>query len=107
MSHDQKIENIKSIVKKYVTLLKMEGLPVEKAYLYGSFAKGYAHPDSDIDVCVVSKKFNPNKDKDRLLLWNKVRETDYRLEPVGFRPDDFVDIDPLVYEIKKFGIRAI
>lgn len=103
----KKLKNIKGIVKKYITLLIKEGLPVEKAYLYGSFAKGQAHNGSDIDICIVSSKFNPNRDKDRFFLWRKVRDIDYRIEPVGFSPADFVEQDPLVYEIKNFGIRVV
>lgn len=37
-------EKIISVLKKY---------PIKLAYLYGSYAKGTARPDSDIDIAVV------------------------------------------------------
>lgn len=102
----KKLNKLKKMVLEYVNLVE-EKFPVREAYLYGSHARGTDHKDSDIDVCVVSDKFKPNYDKDRLFLWQKRRGLDYRIEPVGFNTSDFVEPDPLVYEIKKFGIRVV
>lgn len=104
---NRQLNQLKTIVLNYVNLLEREKFPVKEAYLFGSFAKGQAHNGSDIDICIVSSKFNPNRDKDRFFLWRKVRDVDYRIEPVGFSPADFVEQDPLVYEIKNFGIRVV
>jgi len=106
-SKNQQLNNLKKIVLNYVNLLEQEEFPVKEAYLFGSFAKGVSHNGSDIDICIVSPKFNPNNDKLRLFLWQKRRDVDYRIEPVGFNPADFVEQDPLVYEIKNFGIRVV
>ena len=48
-----KREDIISIVKKYVELVKASGFPIHinKAYLFGSFARGCQREDSDIDGC--------------------------------------------------------
>lgn len=101
----KQLKNIKKIVRNYASVLENNGLGVEQVYLYGSYARGIQRAGSDIDVCVVLKNFNPNKDQDRFLLWNKVCEVDYRIEPVGFHASDFIEADPLVYEIKKYGIK--
>ena len=37
--------------------------------LYGSYAKGKAHPDSDIDVAVVSKHFGKDKVEEGIMLF--------------------------------------
>ena len=41
-------------VKKYCLSLSSLGIPVTKAYLYGSWARNEANENSDIDVMVVS-----------------------------------------------------
>lgn len=73
--------------------------------LYGSYAKGSFKPYSDIDVCVISKKFSKNKDDSENYLWKKVLDVDPRVEPVGYSIEDFKSVDPLVNEIKKYGIK--
>ena len=72
--------------------------------IFGSSAKGTAKEYSDIDVCVVSDKFARNKDKHETYLWKKAMEVDARIEPVAYAPKDFINADPLAYEIKKLGV---
>ena len=96
----------KKIVRKYAEKLKKENYPFSAIYLFGSHAKGKAHKWSDIDVAVVSDKMKRNRDKNRFLLWHIRREVDSAIEPHGFTVKDFEDInDPMVYEIKKTGIK--
>ena len=103
-----KKNRIKKIVKNYVNILEQADFPVEQAYLYGSYAKGTADKNSDIDVGIISKKFNYMDDQIIALLWNKIRDVDYRIEPHGFTPEDFQDeCDPMVHEIKETGIRIV
>ena len=42
-------------------------------------------------------------------LWVRKRDKDSRamIAPVGFHPKDFVEEDPLAWEIKKTGIRIV
>jgi len=42
------------ILKKYVVLLKSEGIAVEKAFLYGSYSLDSETDDSDIDLMIVT-----------------------------------------------------
>ena len=66
------------------------------------------HKWSDIDVAVVSDKMKRNRDKNRFLLWHIRRDVDSMIEPHGFTVKDFEDInDPMVYEIRKTGIRIV
>ncbi len=53
----QTTNQITHIVKSYLSTLIEMGIPVERAYLFGSQAKGTAKPDSDIDLIVVSSAF--------------------------------------------------
>ncbi|MBU2542895.1 nucleotidyltransferase domain-containing protein [Patescibacteria group bacterium] len=98
-----KSEAIK-IVKKYAKELKKNNFSFSQIFLFGSYAKGSYKKDSDIDVAVVSdqvKKFN-----NIFLLRRMRRQIDTRIEPHAFTIADFKNLsDPLVYEIKKTGIK--
>jgi len=97
----------KKIVRRYAQKLKEENFPFSALYLFGSQAKGKAKKWSDIDVAVVSGKLKHNRDKNRFLLWKLRRDVDIRIEPYGFTPESFKEIaNPLVYEIKKTGIKV-
>ena len=98
------LKEIKKRLLQYRAILEKDNFPIEALILYGSYANGTFKPYSDIDVCIISKKFSKNKDKIENYLWKKVLEADPRIEPVGYSPKDFNEIDPLVNEIKKHGI---
>ncbi|MCM8774709.1 MAG: nucleotidyltransferase domain-containing protein [Candidatus Omnitrophica bacterium] len=104
MSNAKRLGKIKRLLLKYKTMLEKDGFPVESLILYGSYAKGNFKRYSDIDVCIISHKFLKNKDYYETFLWKKVLEVDSRIQPVGYHPTDFKDIDPLVNEIKKYGV---
>ena len=96
----------KKIVKQYAKNLKKENYPFSAVYLFGSYVKGKPTKWSDIDVAVVSDKLRRNRDKNRFLLWDLRMDIDTRIEPHGFTVKDFQDeCDPMVYEIKKTGIK--
>lgn len=97
----------KKIVKKYAEKLEKEDYSFSAIYLFGSHVRNRANNWSDIDVAVVSDKLKRNLDKNSLKLWQVRREIDLRIEPHGFTVEDFKnDTDPMVYEIKKTGIRV-
>jgi uncharacterized protein len=91
-------------LKKFLEQLKENGIPVEAAFLFGSYAKGRATKWSDIDVAVISSDLSDDRFEERIRLSKISSRIDSRIEPVPFRPDTFVDEDPLVWEIKKEGI---
>ena len=96
----------KKIVKKYAEKLKKESYPFSAIYLFGSYAKGSSHKWSDIDVAIISNKLKKNRDENENLLWHIRRKVDSMIEPHGFTVKDFQNIDdPMVYEIKKTGIK--
>ncbi len=99
------MKEVRHHAQSYVELLQNEALRIERVFLFGSYVKGKAHPWSDIDVCVISPKF---RDRCHAIdyLWHRLRDEDidHGIEPVGFNPKDFVDEDPLAWEIKRTGI---
>ena len=69
--------------RRYLRDLGEKGLPVCFAVLFGSQARGEAGKWSDIDVVVVSPKFDAGILRDDVnLLWRVAARTDSRIEPV-------------------------
>ncbi len=73
-----------------------------KAYLFGSYARGNFHEDSDIDVAVILKDYD-NLLNIQLELMRLRRRIDSRIEPHPFRENDFNKSNPMVAEILQFG----
>jgi predicted nucleotidyltransferase len=99
-------KTIEKQINDYLSVLKADGLPIEKAILFGSYAKNKQHKWSDIDLCVISPRF---KDvwKAMEYLWEKrsIENINHVIEPIGFTLKDMNDDwDPLISEIKKTGI---
>lgn len=99
---------VKKIVKKYAERLKEKKYPFSAVYLFGSYAKNKAHKWSDIDVAIVSNKLKKDWNRNEDILWKYTIGVDSRIEPVGFTIKDFQnERDPMVYEIKKTGIKIV
>lgn len=103
MSKSQAIKK----VKQYIEVLKKENFPLTAVYLYGSYAQGRAHHGSDIDVAIISPELRKNWNEVEFWLWKKKRAIDSLIEPIGYAPENFVEYDPLVSEIKATGIRIL
>ena len=96
------------IVKRYTAKLKAKKYPFSAVYLFGSYAKGKANRWSDIDVAIISDKLKKDWNKNEDILWKYTVGVDYRIEPIGFTIKDFQDnSNPMVYEIKKTGIKIV
>jgi len=91
-------------IQNFLSVLLKEGLNVNQAYLYGSYAKGKEHKWSDIDIAVISPDFSDTRLNERIKLMKIASEIDDRIEPVPYLPENFVDEDPLVWQIKKEGL---
>jgi predicted nucleotidyltransferase len=90
------------IAQKYISNLSKKYV-IEKAYLYGSFAKGTNHADSDIDLALVFPAITDIIDIQIDLMQMRGNE-DLILEPHPFRKKDFNLNHPVVAEILKTGI---
>jgi predicted nucleotidyltransferase len=94
-------------VSDFLKALQRSDLRLKAAYLYGSYASGNAHPDSDIDVALISEDFTGEWLKDQERIVDALLSSDSRIEPARFRPQDFTDDNPLVWEIKSKGIKLL
>lgn len=98
-------KDIRTIILKYIKLLGYERIPVEKAIVFGSFAKGNPKPYSDIDVCIVSSQFGKDDFKESIMLVRKANEISPLIEPHPYSPKALkMKYDPLANEIRKYGI---
>jgi predicted nucleotidyltransferase len=92
-------------INRYIDLLKQEGIDVSKAILFGSYAKGTAKPESDIDIAIVSSQFGKNNLKEMMLLRRIALKIDSHIEPLPFSPREINDrYSTLAQEILKYGI---
>ena len=88
-------------VREYSILLK-KYIPLEKVYLFGSYAKNTYRTDSDIDVAIVVNKLEGDFFTIQPLLWKLRRQVDDRIEPILIEKDN--DYSGFLIEIQRNGI---
>jgi predicted nucleotidyltransferase len=98
-------EAILNIAKKFIETVRQQGISVETAYLFGSWAQGRATEWSDIDLAIVSSAFDGVKFYDRRKLYRAIIAVDTGIEPHPYRPEDFNESNEFVREILRTGIR--
>jgi len=96
--------SIINIVKSFLFRLANDGIHIEAAFLFGSYARGAENKWSDIDVAIIASNISDDRFDERIRFTKVSSDIDSRIEPVPFKPETFVDEDPLVWEIKKEGI---
>lgn len=70
-------------IETYLHVLQREGIPIECGILFGSHARDQAHQWSDIDLLVLSPRFDsPIKRTDIEQLWKLTARSDVRIEPI-------------------------
>jgi predicted nucleotidyltransferase len=95
------------IIKQYIKNLNAGGIIIQFAYLYGSYARNEATPESDIDVLLVSDVFDTNDDIILSKPWLPKFRNDFRIEPIAIGTKRFEtdDVSPLIELAKHEGIR--
>ncbi|MCL4516462.1 MAG: nucleotidyltransferase domain-containing protein [Firmicutes bacterium] len=95
-----------SVVKSYIDKLRKE-IPVDKALLFGSYAKGTYHKDSDVDLAIFSDFFKGKRRVEATsFLLARVADYRYDIEPIGYPFEAYKNYqdDPFVREIVITGI---
>ena len=97
------------LLKKYVLLLNSEGVSVNKAFLFGSYSTDTATESSDIDVMIVSNKFDENDDLIIGKIWKLTRKINTKIEPflVGNKKFNEDNSSPLINMIQDKGIEIV
>jgi predicted nucleotidyltransferase len=98
-------EAVKEIVNQYVSEVKTF-FPVDKVYLYGSYANSTAQWDSDVDLCFFSESFteqNIMKIIGRLFELKRRYNKYVCLEPNAFPLSEIDNDNPFIKEIIRNG----
>ena len=95
-------QSIIDTAKLYIRRIPAD-LDIKKAYLFGSYAKGSQHPDSDIDIAIVLGKID-DFFAVQMQLMRLRRDIDLRIEPHPILEEDFNVQNPFAYEIEKTGL---
>ncbi len=74
-------ESAVSLAKQYSELVSQH-MSARLVVLYGSYAKGTATPDSDIDIAVIVDKLDGDYLDEQAKLFRLRRSVDFRIEPV-------------------------
>jgi len=90
------------VAKEFVDTVKSK-YDLQKAILFGSFAKGTNHDDSDIDIALIINNMD-NSLETQFQLMKLRRKIDLRIEPHPFDSSEFVISNPVVNEILKNGL---
>lgn len=76
-------ESVLNGVRKYLRALQEQGFSVKFGVVFGSQVAGMADTWSDIDLLVVSPRFDDQRNRDDInLLWRLAARTDNRIEPI-------------------------
>ena len=89
------------LVRRYKEVISPRFAVEPKVMMYGSYSKGYANPDSDIDVAVIVPTYGDRKMEISKLLWRDVRSVSFLLEPVLMAEDRW---SPLYDDVMRTGI---
>jgi predicted nucleotidyltransferase len=97
-------EEIREFIAEYLWDLRQE-IPVERAVLFGSYAKGNCRKDSDVDLAIFSDFFKSmNRVNGISFLLQRVKNYQYDLEPIPFTMNDYNERDGFAAEVLKEGI---
>ena len=98
---------IENKITRYLNALRINNIPVSKAYLFGSYARGTYSKWSDNDIALVSECFKGDRLEDKKLIRKITLQVGSDIEPVPFSPGDFNDSDPFAHEILSTGIQLV
>ena len=102
-------ESIIRVVRRYLQVLVEQDIPAPQAVVFGSQATGRAHAWSDIDLLVISPKYDSQRTREDInLLWRIAARTDSRIEPipVGERQYQEDDSSAIIEIARRAGQRV-
>lgn len=99
MGKDEVLDKIKA----YIILLK-DFFDIDKVYLFGSYSRGNAHEDSDIDVAIIVNKLEGDYFDTIPVAWKLRSKIDNRIEPLILEKGN--DNSGFIKEIMNTGIEV-
>ncbi len=90
-----------NLVRHYKRIIRHRFKSEPRVLMFGSYSKGYATPDSDIDVAVIVPTYGDQKLEISKKLWSDVDKVSLLIEPVLLADDRW---SPLYDDVMKTGI---
>ncbi|MBQ2210586.1 MAG: nucleotidyltransferase domain-containing protein [Prevotella sp.] len=97
LSRDEAI----GLVRRYKQVIAPRFDVEPRVMMFGSYSKGYANPDSDIDVAVIVPTYGNRKLEISKLLWHDVDQVSFLIEPVLIAEDRW---SPLYDDVMRTGV---
>ncbi len=98
---------VKKDIIDMIILAEKDGIKIDQAFLFGSYAKGENREFSDIDVALISGDFEGIRLNDSMKLKDAILSVNVSIDPHPFRPEDFTQDNLFVKEILAQCIRLI
>ncbi len=94
-----------AVICAFLEKIRQE-LPIERAYLFGSYATGRNRDYSDIDLAIVTPALNAdNSFAINQRIFSRASRYNLDLEPICFSPEEFEqEYLPIVRDIKREGV---
>ena len=96
-----KYDEAVSLVRQYKQAIAHRFPQEPKVMMFGSYSKGYANPDSDIDVAVIVPTYGNRKLELSQGLWSDTRNVSFLIEPVLIAEDR---PSPLYEDVMRTGV---
>jgi predicted nucleotidyltransferase len=90
-----------ALVRRYKEIIRPRFDVEPKVIMFGSYSKGHANPDSDIDVAVIVPTYGGRKFEVSKGLWRDVRDVSFLIEPVLMAEDRK---SPLYDDVMRTGV---
>ncbi len=87
-------KSVRASVENYLRKVQENGVSVRYGVIFGSQATGRSSSLSDIDLLVVSPRFDERRErKDINMLWHLAARTDGRIEPIPCGEKQWIEDD--------------
>jgi len=97
-------ESALKLSREYLVKVKKNKIEFSEAWLFGSFARGSNHENSDIDIAIVLSKNDKSFDTEVKLMTLRTGE-ETLIEPHAFNKDEFTLSVPIVNQIINNGLK--
>ena len=94
-------EEALELVRRYKKVISSRFAVEPKVMMFGSYSKGYANPDSDIDVAVIVPTYGSSRFEMSKELWRDVDKVSFLIEPVLMAEDRQ---SPLYDDVMRTGV---
>lgn len=99
-------DQLNNVITEFIQRIRSRHA-LKRAYLYGSYARGTARADSDIDIALVFEHLDEAGVFDEAFeVFHEAQEFNPDIEPICFQEDEFEEaLAPIVDVIRRDGVR--